>query len=221
VEIRVEDLSVAYDGAPVLAGISGVFAPGSLTALIGPNGAGKSTLLKAIAGLLPLSGGRIRMAGRPSEAIAYLPQRADIDRRFPLSCAELVLLGLWRRIGAFGRVAERDYAAVDAALATVGLADRGGSPIAALSIGQFQRALFARVLLQDAPIILLDEPFAGVDAETTDILFALLPQWQREGRTVVAALHDVGQVRQHFPQTLSVDRRLIAWGPTETVLGAA
>lgn len=219
-EILIEDLSVAYDAAPVFAGVSGRFAAGSLTALIGPNGSGKSTLLKAIAGLLEPRQGRIVLPGSASEVIAYLPQRSEIDRRFPLTCAELVLLGLWRRIGAFRPADTEDRALVKAALATVGLEQAAGRPVGALSIGQFQRALFARVIVQDAPIILLDEPFAGVDAETTETLLHLLPKWRAEGRTVIAALHDVRQVRTHFPETLSLDRRVLGWGPTEIILGS-
>lgn len=219
-ELLVEDLSVAYDTDPVLVEVNGRFAPGSATAIVGPNGAGKSTLLKAIAGLLPPRGGRIRLPGPPAETVAYLPQRADIDRRVPLSCADFVLLGLWRRIGAFRRVSPAERGMVEAALMTVGLGGRGPVQVATLSIGQFQRALFARVLLQDAPIILLDEPFAAVDSGTTDFLLTLLPRWRAEGRTVIAALHDFGQVRRHFQDTLSLDRRVVAWGPTATVLGA-
>ena len=200
--------------------MSGRFAAGSATAIVGPNGAGKSTLLKAIAGLLPPRRGRVRLPGPAAATVAYLPQRADIDRRVPLSCAELVLLGLWRRIGAFRPVLQPEGDTIEAALTRVGLEGQGDAPISALSIGQFQRALFARVLLQDAPIILLDEPFAAVDTETTEFLLSLLPGWRAEGRTVVAALHDFGQVRRHFQDTLSLDRRVVAWGPTATILGA-
>ena len=130
------------------------------------------------------------------------------------------MLGLWRRIGAFRPVLQPERDAIEAALAKVGLEGQGGAPISALSIGQFQRALFARVLLQDAPIILLDEPFAAVDTGTTEFLLSLLPGWRAEGRTVVAALHDFGQVRRHFQHTLSLDRRVVAWGSTATILGA-
>ena len=221
-EIRVEDLTVGYDGEPpVLSGVGGIFAPGSATAIVGPNGAGKSTLIKAIAGLLEPRHGRVRLSGPADETVAYLPQRADIDRGFPLACGDLVMLGLWRRVGAFRALSADERQRVLQALTTVGLASEERTPIRALSIGQFQRALFARVLLQDAPIVLLDEPFAAVDAETSRFLLSLIPGWVTQGRTVVAALHDLGQVRQHFSQTLSLDRRVVAWGPTETVLGAA
>ena len=113
----------------------------------------------------------------------------------------------------------QDRATVEAALTAVGLADRSDALIGALSVGQFQRALFARVLVQDAPIILLDEPFAAMDSATADFLLSLLARWRSEGRTVVTVLHDLAQARRYFPETLSLDRRVIAWGPTETVLG--
>jgi zinc/manganese transport system ATP-binding protein len=218
--LAVEDLTVAYDRQPAVHHLSGRFEPGSLTAIVGPNGAGKSTLLKALVGLLPASQGRvIRPADRA--ALAYLPQQVEIDRSFPITVADAVSLGLWRDIGAFGAIGAAGRARVTAALAAVGLAERARQGIGALSAGQLQRALFARLLLQDAPVILLDEPFAAIDEATTRDLLALLSGWHEEGRTVVAVLHELDEVRAHFPQTLLLAREPVAWGPTPEVLTEA
>jgi zinc/manganese transport system ATP-binding protein len=150
--------------------------------------------------------------------IAYLPQLAEIDRSFPISIGDTVLLGGWRSTGAFGGVSRglRDQAA--AALAAVGLEGLEDRPIARLSAGQFQRALFARLLVQDARLILLDEPFAAVDAGTTRDLTGIIRRWHGEGRTVITVLHDLEQVRTHCPATLLMARQLVDWGPTATVL---
>jgi zinc/manganese transport system ATP-binding protein len=215
--LAVENLTVAYDREPAVHHLTGAFAPGSLTAIVGPNGAGKSSLLKALVGLLPASQGRVVRPPR-RDAVAYLPQQLEIDRSFPITVADTVALGLWRETGAFGRVGASGRARVAAALDGVGLAGRAGQPIGALSAGQFQRALFARLLLQDAPVILLDEPFAAIDEATTRDLLGLLRRWHGEGRTVVAVLHELDQVRDLFPETLLLAREPVAWGPTEAVL---
>src|SRR5262245_3060555 len=153
--------------------------------------------------------------------IAYLPQQIDIDRSFPISVFDCVAMGLWRKIGAWrGLDAERE-ADVRRALGTVGLQDLGHRPVGALSGGQFQRVLFARLLLQDAALILLDEPFRAVDSKTVADLIALILRWHKEGRTVLAALHDLEQVRSHFPETLLLAREVVAWGETAKVLTPA
>jgi zinc/manganese transport system ATP-binding protein len=215
--IRVSNLTVAYRRHPAVHHVTGEFASGSLTAIAGPNGAGKSTLLKTLMGeLRPVEG---RIEHRLSRAdFGYLPQAAEIDRRFPISVIETVMLGAWGRVGAFGRMSRADLAKAGEALAAVGLSGFERRSIAQLSAGQFQRALFARLLLQDAPVILLDEPFTAIDARTTADLLALVAGWHGEGRTVVAVLHDVEQIRAHFPETLLIAREPVAWGPTQTAL---
>ena len=216
--IEIDDLAVTYGSVSALDGVSGRFTPGVATAVIGPNGAGKSTLLKAIAGLVAPARGSVRI---DADAVAYLPQSADLDRGFPLSAGDLALLGLWRRLGALREAAVSDRARVSAALETVGLGGMDRTLIGALSAGQFQRVRFARLIVQDAPVILLDEPFAGVDTETTRILLRLVDDWRDEGRTIVAVLHDLGQVRRHFSETLYLDRRVLGWGPTDAILAEA
>ncbi|MFK8249925.1 zinc ABC transporter ATP-binding protein AztA [Ancylobacter terrae] len=210
-----DDLTLGYDRHPAVHHLTGAVPEGSLLALCGPNGAGKSTLLKGIAGALRPLSGRLSVAGG---TVAYLPQAAEIDRSFPISVQELVATGLWRRTGLFGGVGRAGREAVAAALASVSLAGFEGRPIGTLSGGQMQRALFARLLLQDARLILLDEPFAALDEATVADLTSLVRRWHGEGRTVVAVLHDLDLVRAHFPQTLLLARSCVAWGATSEVL---
>ena len=215
--VTLDGLSVSYRGHPALHHISGRFARGSLTAVIGPNGSGKSTLLKSIAGLLPATAGRVAVSV-PRARIAYLPQLAEIDRGFPIDVRDCVLLGCWPSQGAWGGVQGAQLARVDAALHAVGLEGFERRPLSALSSGQLQRVLFARLLVQDAELILLDEPFSAMDGKTTSALLALVRQWHQQQRTVIAVLHDDGQVRRHFPQALLLARELVAWGPTAEVV---
>ena len=218
--IRIVDLTVTHQRHPAVHHLSGELAPGSLTAVIGPNGAGKSSLLEALAGRLPASAGRIEIAPELAGRIAYLPQQSHIDRSFPLGVLDLVALGHWPRRGAFGAIAAALIAKAREALAAVGLAGFERRRIGELSVGQFQRVLFARVLLQDAQLILLDEPFNAIDARTSADLLAVVRRWHGEARTVVAVLHDMELVRENFPQTLLLAREAVAWGPTAQVLHA-
>ncbi|MDB5896370.1 MAG: transporter [Rhodoferax sp.] len=215
--VSFEDLTVSYRQHPALHHVSGRLARGSLTAVVGPNGAGKSTLLKAAVGLLRCAPGSVRVAV-PPERVAYLPQLAEIDRGFPLRVRDCVLLGCWPRTGAWGGVDAAQWRAVDQALAEVGLADFGDRPIGSLSTGQLQRVLFARLMVQDAELILLDEPFNAMDSKTMATLLALVRRWHHEGRTVAAVLHDDALVHAHFPETVLLARECIAWGPTAEVM---
>jgi zinc/manganese transport system ATP-binding protein len=218
--VALENLTVAYRRHPALHHVSGCFEKGSLTAVIGPNGAGKSTLLKSMLGLVRVNGGGIGI-GPQRKRIAYLPQQAEIERGFPISVLDCVLLGYWQRIGLFGRVGPSMQQRAYAALAAVGLEGFDQRAVGSLSAGQFQRVLFARILLQDAELILLDEPFNAIDARTTSDLLAIIRGWHAEGRTVIAVLHDYDQVRTQFPQALLLARNVVAWGATEAVLTSA
>ena len=197
--------------------VSATFRPGSLTAVVGPNGAGKTTLLRVLAGLHPAASGRVDRGGMAPGRFALLPQAGALDRAFPLGCLDVAALGHWAAKGPFRAVdpAARDAAA--AALAAVGLRGFERRPVAALSAGQFQRVLFARAVVQDASVLLLDEPFSAVDAPTQDALMALLHRWHAEGRTVVCVLHDLALART-FPDALLLARRLLAHGPAPQVL---
>lgn len=218
--ISLKNLTVAYDRHAAVHHVSGTFEPGSMTAIVGPNGAGKSTLLKALIGEKAIASGAIDRGGLALASVGYLPQVAEIDRTFPLSVADIVLLGAWAQGGAFGRVSRAMRERGREALATVGLDGFDARPIGSLSSGQFRRVLFARLLLQDAEVILLDEPFAAIDTRTTDDLLRLIDLWHTQSRTVIAVLHDFDQVRAHFPQTLLIARELIAWGDTASAMSA-
>ncbi|MGO4711622.1 zinc ABC transporter ATP-binding protein AztA [Bradyrhizobium sp. 2TAF24] len=219
-QLEFRDLTLGYDRHPAIHHLNGEVAPGTLLAVVGPNGAGKSTLFRGITGLLkPLSGTVARGGLRPRE-IAYLPQIAEIDRSFPISVFDLVGMGLWRARGPFGGFGRSDRTRISAALAAVGLNGFENRPIGTLSGGQTQRMLFARVLLQDARLIVLDEPFNAVDARTAADLLEVVRQWHREHRTVLAALHDLELVKASFPETLLLARSAVAWGATAQVLSA-
>ncbi len=218
--IALHDVTLCYRQHPAVHHLSGRLEAGSLTAVIGPNGAGKSTLLAGLMGHMNPSTGRIDVPAPLQGRLAYLPQQADVDRSFPVRVLDVVMLGHWAQLGAWRGAQQAQLAAAMEALSAVGLAGFGDRRIGELSAGQFQRVLFARVLLQDAPAILLDEPFTAIDARTTADLLNLLHRWHDEGRTVVAVLHDLEQVRQHFPQTLLLAREPVAWGPTAAVLQA-
>ena len=216
--IRLDDVTIAYERHPAVHHLTGCFAAGSLTALVGPNGAGKTTLVKALSGLLRPVQGQVRFDGAGPRQVAVLPQLAAIDDTFPISVLDVVLMGLWRRIGPFRSITAAMRADATRALSTVGLDAFEQRTFGSLSAGQRQRVLFARVMMADAPIILLDEPFASVDSRTTGDLLRLVRRWHDEGRTVIAVLHDFEQVRRHFPQTLLLAREAIAWGPTAEAL---
>ena len=218
IAIGLHDVTLGYDRHPAVHHVTGEVKEGELLALVGPNGAGKSTLLKGIMGELAPFEGSLDLHGLDRHEIAYLPQQIDIDRSFPVMVFDCVAMGLWREIGIWRGIDARRKRAVAAALATLGLLDFADRLIGSLSGGQFQRMLFARLLLQDARLILLDEPFRAVDAKTIADLIALIERWHEEGRTVIAALHDIEQVRAHFPQTLLLAREVVAWGPTRPAL---
>ncbi len=218
--VAFQDLSLGYDRLPAVQNLDSQITEGSLTAIVGPNGAGKSTLLKGVIGTLAPLGGRLSLGTLARDDIAYLPQQSDIDRSFPLSVVDLVALGLWREIGAFGSLSGASRQRVAEAISAVGLEGFETRPIGSLSGGQMQRALFARLLLQDARLVLLDEPFTAIDTKTMADLLAVVQRWHSEGRTVVAVLHDIDTVRAYFPETLLLARELVAHGPTAQVLTA-
>ncbi len=214
--ITLRNLALGYDGHVALQEVSLAIEPAALLAVVGPNGAGKSTLIKALAGLLkPLRG---RIEGLARARVAYMPQQGTLERGFPATVFELAALGLWHETGALGRLTSAQRARCQAALEQVGLGPLAQRHLHELSGGQLQRALFARLLLQDAPVLLLDEPFAAIDERTCLDLLALMRDWQQQGKTVLAVLHDMAQVRHAFPQTLMLAGRVLAYGPTPAVL---
>ncbi|MGN6304603.1 MAG: zinc ABC transporter ATP-binding protein AztA [Mesorhizobium sp.] len=211
------DLTLGYGSHPAVHHLDGVVRRGSLTAVVGANGSGKSTLMKGIVGALKPMVGTVTKAD--GVRIAYLPQQSELDRSFPARVVDLVSLGLWPRRGLLGRHTAQDRAAVAEALAAVGLEGFETRALDTLSGGQLQRTLFARVLVQDAGLILLDEPFNAVDAKTVGDLIALIKRWHGEERTVMVVAHDLDLVRHNFPETLLLARQPVAWGATATTLG--
>ena len=219
-QLTFRDLTLGYDRHPAVHHLSGEVAAGTLLAVVGPNGAGKSTLFRGLVGILKPLSGAMTLSGLTARDIAYLPQIAEIDRSFPIPVFDFVGTGLWRAIGLFGGIGGAGSKKILAALAAVGLNGFENRPIGTLSGGQMQRMLFARVLLQDARLIVLDEPFNAIDAKTSADLLLLVRRWHAEQRTVVAALHDMDLVRTEFPETLLLARSPVAWGPTADVLTA-
>jgi len=219
-DIQFNDLTLGYDRHPAVHHLDGAIASGSLLSVVGPNGAGKSTLLRGIVGIVKPMAGAIVRRDVDVRDIAYLPQSAEIDRGFPISVFDFTGSGLWRSIGAFGGLGPRQRAKIGEALGAVGLTGFENRPIGTLSGGQMQRMLFARVLLQDADVIVLDEPFNAIDAKTSADLLALVRRWHADKRTVIAALHDMEMVRANFPDTLLLARSAVAWGPTVQILTA-
>lgn len=216
--LSIDNVTLGYERHPAVHHLSLRIEPGSLVAVMGPNGAGKSTLLKGLAGLLkPLEG---RIGGLEQQRVAYMPQLAQVDRSFPISVFNMVAMGLWHEIGALGGLSKSQRQRCVEALGAVGLHDFRDRTLDTLSGGQFQRALFARLMLQDASVLLLDEPFAAVDERTTSELTAVLQGWHKTGKTVIAVLHDAELVRRHFDHALLLARELVAWGSPADVLSA-
>lgn len=212
------DLTLGYNSHPAVHHLDGVVRKGSLTAVVGGNGSGKSTLMKGIVGVLKPMAGRCSLASGTS--VAYLPQQSELDRSFPARVVDLVSMGLWPRRGLLRRHRLEDRQAVSQALMAVGLEGFETRPIDTLSGGQMQRALFARVLVQDAHLILLDEPFNAIDARTVTDLIALIKRWHGEERTVMVVVHDLELVREHFPEALLLARQPVAWGDARKTLSA-
>ncbi|MBC6983639.1 zinc ABC transporter ATP-binding protein AztA [Caulobacter sp. 17J80-11] len=216
--VRLHDVTLGYERHPAVHHLDGVFEAGRLTAVVGPNGSGKSTLLRGVAGALEPLSGRIELLGLKPRDIAYLPQDPGVDRNFPMTLGELVALGFWNKRGLFGGLKRADRERLHDAFAAVGLHGFENRPLNAVSGGQLQRALFARVLLQDARLILLDEPFSAVDQKTTADLVELIQRWPREGRAVIVVLHDLELARDAFTDALLLAREKVAWGPARETL---
>jgi zinc/manganese transport system ATP-binding protein len=218
IAVRLENLTLSYQRHPAVHHISGTFAAGSLTAVTGPNGGGKSTLLRAIAGLMTPDSGHIHYDGAAKPFMAYLAQSSQLSRDMPMTVLHLAAMGLWSKLGNHHAIDAAQQDKILAALEATGLRGFENRDVSTLSAGQFQRALFARLMLQDAQLLLLDEPFAAVDDETLKRLLAITQQWHKEGRTIICVLHDNTQIQQFFPQCLLLARDPIAWGNTADVL---
>lgn len=218
--VELENITVAYDRHPAVHHVSGVFKQGTLTAITGPNGAGKSTLLKTIAGVIKPNSGKVKLLDIARDDISYLPQSYDIERNFPLTVLQFATMGLWQKNGFYSPVKAYEMDIVVQTLEELGLKDFGNRHVGTLSSGQFQRVMFARLIMQDASLILLDEPFSAMDENTTAKLLRKMAKWKEEGKTVICVVHDVEQIITRFPNCLLIARELIAWDETETALSA-
>jgi zinc/manganese transport system ATP-binding protein len=218
--LQFQNLTLGYDRHPAVHHLNGTVESGALVAVVGPNGAGKSTLFKGIVGVIKPLSGQIERDGLDARDIAYLPQAAEIDRSFPINVYDMVAMGLWQKAGLFGGIDRPARKKIEQAIMAVGLNGFEHRTIGTLSGGQMQRMLFARLLLQDARVIVLDEPFNAIDAKTMADLLDVVRRWHEEKRTVIAALHDVQLVKANFPQTLLLARQAVAWGATPDVLTA-
>lgn len=224
-ELRCEHIYYSYGKTPALKDIHFRTTCGTSLALIGPNGAGKSTLLKALAGIITPSQGEIFWKNKPlsgtSHEIAYLPQRSQVNWSFPITIRSLVEMGRYPAVGLWGRFKAHDKEIVDRALETLDLQNLQDRQIGALSGGQQQRAFLARALAQEAHVLLLDEPFTGLDAPTCQSLQGILKTFTGEGRLLIASHHDLATVAELFDQALLLNKEVIAFGEAEQVLTSA
>jgi zinc/manganese transport system ATP-binding protein len=214
--IQLTDLTLSYEKHPAVHHLSATIEHGGLLAIVGPNGAGKSTLLNALAGLTKINHGSI--SGLCSDEVAYLPQQSQIDRSFPLTVAELVAMGLWPHLGFNKKLQSKHQEQCRDAINSVGLQGFENCMISGLSGGQMQRALFARLLVQNQKIIMLDEPFNAIDEKTVVDLTKIIQSWDQEKRTVIMVSHDFDYVKKHCPKTLLLARECVSHGLTDEVL---
>jgi manganese/iron transport system ATP-binding protein len=222
VALRFEHASLAYGRATVVEDVDGIVHSGQAVALIGPNGAGKSTLLRSVLGLVDVVGGRVEVLGRaPAKArreVAYVPQVDTLDAQFPISVGQVVLMGRYRDVGWLRRPGAADRAIAAEALAQVGLADRSRDRFGTLSGGQRQRVLLARAIAQQPRLLLLDEPFNGVDAVSQQALLQALTALQEQGAAVVVSTHDLALAHLACDEVCLLNRHQVAFGPTEATL---
>jgi manganese/zinc/iron transport system ATP- binding protein len=220
--LELRRFTVSYGARPVVWDVDASFPAGALAPIVGPNGAGKSTLLRAALGLVASDGGQALIEGQPARSclsrVAYVPQRDSVDWDFPITVREVVEMGRYPRVGWLRRLSSEDRRVVSESLHAVGMAPFAGEQLGELSGGQRQRVFIARALAQQAPMMLLDEPFAGVDARTEAELLELLGRLRSNGRTVVAVHHDIAAVRRAFDWALLMNVRAIACGPVGEVL---
>lgn len=219
--LELENVTIAYNSHPILQDVSFEVQHGARVAVVGPNGAGKSTLFKALVGLLPVRQGQIRIhglsLGNHDDCVAYIPQREEVDWRFPVTVEDVVMMGRFGKFGWFGRSTPIDRQVVRQCLQQMGIADLAKRTIGELSGGQQQRAFLARALAQEPHILLMDEPFTGVDVTTQEITLNLLDQLRAQKVTVLVSTHDLNMAAQRFDNVLLLNHRLIAYGPPHDV----
>ncbi|EDY80749.1 ABC transporter, ATP-binding protein, putative [Verrucomicrobiia bacterium DG1235] len=221
VPLETHDLTVAYDKRPVLYGVDVQVPEGKLVGIVGPNGAGKSTLIKAIMGIVPTTGGWVKVFGQSfaknASRVGYVPQRESVDWDFPVNVMDVVLMGRYGRIGLMGRVSKADKEIAAESLDKVGMLPYAKRQISNLSGGQQQRVFLARALAQESDLYLMDEPFVGVDASTEAAIIELLRELKNRGKTILVVHHDLPTAQTYFDMLMLLNMRLVAFGPTEEV----
>jgi ABC-type Mn2+/Zn2+ transport system ATPase subunit len=220
--LELDNVSAGYNGQLALTGLSLQVPHGAQIAVVGPNGAGKSTLFKVLVGLLPLRQGQIYIHGRPlgdhKDCVAYVPQREAVDWRFPVTVMDVVMMGRFGKQGWLRRPGKDDREIVLRCLEQMGIADLAAQPIGDLSGGQQQRVFLARALAQEPHILLMDEPFTGVDVTTQEATLGLLEALKTKQVTVLVSTHDLELATRRFESVLLLNKRLIAYGPGKSVL---
>lgn len=216
--LKIKNLSLGFPDLSLFQDLSFDVSSGSVLAVLGANGSGKSTFIKALLDLTAPLEGHIHWSGKQPKEIGYLAQLSEFDRRFPIRVRDLVSMGAWKKYGITGRMDAKSAKNVNAAMELVGVTDFADASLHTLSGGQLQRTLFARVIMQDAPLILLDEPFAAVDQHTEEHLLQLINTWRDEGRTVIMVVHDLSSVLDHCDQTLLLGNGRALHGKTSEIL---
>lgn len=223
--LEIRGLAVSYGANNALSGVDAVIPRGEVVGLIGPNGSGKSTLLKTVAGVVRASAGSVTLNGRPlqeqASTVAFVPQREEVNWDFPVSAREVVLMGRYRSIGWLRRPGAEDRRRADAALERLGLGGLGDRHISQFSGGQQQRVFLARAMVQDPRVVLLDEPFTGVDVRNRAVFHDAIREFAERGVTVLIATHDLGEVKETTSMVMCLNRRMVAFGPTATTYTAA
>jgi ABC-type Mn2+/Zn2+ transport system ATPase subunit len=222
--IDIDHLTVLYDGAPAIENLSLQIPEGARVAVVGPNGAGKSTLFKALVGELPIHSGYVSIHCQPlgthQDCVAYVPQREEIDWHFPVTVEDVVMMGRYGRLGWLRRASELDRQVVARSLQQIKISNLAQHSISDLSGGQQQRVFLARALAQEPHILLLDEPFNGIDAPTQKAIFALLDVLKRQKVTVMVSTHDLNQAIQYFDHAILLNKSLVAFGPPKQVFSS-
>ncbi len=216
--LEASELALGYAGEPLVNSVSFQVEPGDVLAVVGHNGSGKSTLAKTLLGVIPPIGGALNWPKKRPKTIAYLGQRTEFDGRFPLRVRDLAAMGAWHGLGLFGRLKVGSHDPVEEALKRTNIAHIANQPLHVLSAGQLQRALFARTMVQDAPLILLDEPFTAIDQTTEAQLLDLIDDWAAENRAVILVLHDLSAVLQHCNKALLLGNGRALYGSPRDVL---
>lgn len=222
--LEIENLSVSYGANAALAEVNATIPSGTVVGLIGPNGSGKSTLLKAVAGVIRPSTGTIRLGGNPirqrASHVAFVPQREEVNWDFPVTARDVVMMGRYRSLGWLRFPGAADRRRADEALDRLGLSGLGHRHISQFSGGQQQRVFLARAMVQDPEIVLLDEPFSGVDVKNRVVFHAAIQEFAQRGITVLIATHELAEVQATTSMVMCLNRRMVAFGPTETTYTA-